>query len=173
MLFYFFHISCGLFNSYLPQRMLVKLNLSLVKFCGILSFIGPHHHKFIFVALLPSSYVWWANRLCLLSSKRITCNILVLTRDVWQMPRWSVVWASRGLEAGGSVVCGSGDRPMRGHSHGLGFQRSQHEQTAHSRKYVSLKGIRMKWKYTFSENIFIFDKMWRKLKNKLVIQIQD
>lgn len=55
---FFFHISCGLFNIYLPQRMLVKLNSSLVKFCGILSFTGPYHHKFImFVALLPSSYV--------------------------------------------------------------------------------------------------------------------
>lgn len=67
--------------------MLVKLNSSLVKFCGILNFTGPYHHKFImFVALLPTSYVRWANRLCLLSSKRITCNILVLTRHLTNAP---------------------------------------------------------------------------------------
>lgn len=67
-----------------------------------------------------------------------------------------------------SVALGTG--PW-GHSHWFG---SQHEQTAHSRKYVSLKGSRMKWKYTFSENIFLFNKMWRKLnKNNSAIWIQD
>jgi len=41
----FFHTKCDLFNIYLPQRMLVKLNSSFVKCLGILSFTGLSHYK--------------------------------------------------------------------------------------------------------------------------------